>query len=70
MQTKPFWQSKTMWVNGLTIAAMILAFVVDTQTAGGLPLDIDARWLVLTLGVVNIVLRSVTSKGVTGGGDE
>ena len=65
-EPKPWWESKTMWINGLTVAAAILAFVVDTQTAGGLPFDLDPRWVALGLGVVNILLRMTTSQPVSG----
>ena len=64
---KPFWQSKTMWINGLTVLAMILAFVVDTQMAGGLPFELDSAWLVLILGIVNILLRFVTNQPISRG---
>lgn len=64
---KPFWQSKTMWINGLTVVAMILAFVVDTQMAGGLPFELDSAWLVLILGIVNILLRFVTNQPISRG---
>jgi hypothetical protein len=62
---KPFWESKTMWINILTVAAMILSFVVDTQMDGGLPLDLDPRWVAMALGIINIILRAVTNQGVT-----
>lgn len=62
---KVWYESRTLWVNGLTVVAMILAFLVETQTANGLPFSLDARWLVLGLGIVNIVLRSVTSQPVS-----
>jgi hypothetical protein len=64
---KPFWESKTNWVNGLTVLAMILTFVLDTSMAGGLPFNLDARWIALGLGVINIWLRSITNQPVTRG---
>lgn len=64
-ETKPFWESRTLWVNGLTVIAMILAFLIDAQSANGLPFDLDARWIALALGIVNIILRSVTSQPVS-----
>lgn len=65
VEAKPFWESKTMWINVLTVVAMILSFVIDTHMAGGLPLDLDPRWIALALGIVNIVLRSVTNQPIT-----
>lgn len=65
MEPKVWYESRTIWINTLTVAAMILSFVVDTQMAGGLPFDVDPRWVVLALGVINILLRSVTNQGVS-----
>lgn len=65
MEPKVWYESRTIWINTLTVAAMILSFVVDTQMADGLPFDVDPRWVVLALGVVNILLRSVTNQGVS-----
>lgn len=62
---KIWYASKTMWFNGLTVAAMILSFVIDTSMDGGLPFSLDPRWISLALGVVNILLRAVTSQPVT-----
>lgn len=64
-EPKVWYESKTLWINILTVAAMILSFVVDTHAAGGLPLDLDPRWVALALGVINIVLRSVTNQPVS-----
>jgi hypothetical protein len=65
VETKIWYQSKVFWINILTVAAMILSFVLDTQMAGGLPWDLDPRFIALALGVVNIVLRSVTNQAMT-----
>lgn len=65
VEPKLWYESKTLWINALTVIASILAFIVDTQTAGGLPFEIDPRWVVIALGVVNIILRSVTNQPVT-----
>lgn len=63
--SKPFYTSKTIIVNALTVAAMVLAFLIETQTVNGLPFSLDARWLVVILGIVNIILRSATSQPVS-----
>jgi hypothetical protein len=68
MTAKPFWQSKTIWFNVLTIALAILGFLMVTQSAGGLPFNIDSRWLVLVAGIGNIFLRFITNAPVTSGG--
>ena len=64
-EPKIWYTSKMLWINILTVAAMILSFVVDTSMAGGLPLDLDPRWIALALGIINIILRSVTSQPVS-----
>ena len=59
------WESKVLWVNGLTIAAAVLVWLVDTQTAGGLPFELDARWIAFILAAINFALRFVTNAPVT-----
>jgi hypothetical protein len=49
---KPFWKSKTFWLNVLAVAAAY---------AGYLPVE-TAAWAVP---LVNVLLRFVTNQGVT-----
>jgi hypothetical protein len=65
MDAKVWWQSKTVWFNIVTIALAILGFLMVTQAAGGLPFDIDSRWLVLVSGIGNIILRFLTNQPLT-----
>ena len=57
METKPFYSSKTFWVNILACVALVVqsqtGFVVslEEQTAG--------------LAIINLVLRAVTSTGLS-----
>jgi len=58
---KPWWQSKTLWVNGLTLIATIAAAFgidlgLDEQTKGTLVLG--------ALAAVNVILRLVTREPV------
>lgn len=61
METKRWFQSKTLWVNFLTILAGGLAYLaspdakMDAQTAGN---------IAVALGIVNSLLRLVTDKPV------
>ena len=59
---KPFWQSKTIWVNMVAVAAAL---------AGTFGIQLDAVFqgqiVALVMGVVNIVLRFVTKEAVTSG---
>ncbi len=67
VEVKSPWESKTLWLNGLVILAALLVWLVDSQTSGALPFDLDARWLAFILSAVNFALRFATSQPVTGG---
>jgi len=56
MNTKPFWTSKTMWINVLAVVAMVV------QQQYGFAIDPETQ--VAILGVVNLVLRIVTKSAV------
>lgn len=62
MDSKPFWASKTLWVNVVAVVAAITG-------ALGLNLGLDPETQVAVvggiMGVVNIVLRIVTKTGVS-----
>jgi len=53
MDSKPFYASKVFWVNFLT---MLIAIVSLVQESAVLPPD-AAKYLLLGVGVLNIVLR-------------
>ncbi len=53
----PF-MSKTLWINGLTLVAGILALVQGVTSP---------EWLIPALAGVNIVLRFITTGGITPG---
>ncbi len=57
--SKKFWQSKTFWVNVISI----IAILVQTQTG----FVIDAEKQVIVLGVVNTILRFVTKEQIVWG---
>lgn len=62
METKPFWASKTLWVNAIAmVAAVSGAFGVD------LGLDPETQTAIVggVMAVVNIVLRLTTDKAVS-----
>lgn len=61
-----FWlQSKTILINLGVIAVAILSFLLTTQSNGGLPFYLDPRWIAIAIGILNIILRSVTKQPVT-----
>lgn len=56
-EDKPFWKSKTLWLNALTIGGGALAKMLGVEFSGD-----DA---VLVLGFLNVVLRLITKGAVT-----
>lgn len=60
--TKPFWASKTLWVN-------VVAFVAAVSGAFGLDLGLDAETQTALVGgvmaIANIVLRLATKTSVS-----
>lgn len=54
--TKVFWKSKTFWVNTLGIAGGILTALSGELATGG---------AITIAGMLNIVLRIMTQKGIT-----
>lgn len=67
VEVKPFWQSKTIWINALTILGAFLLFLMGSSEAGQLPFPLDLRWVVFIQGVINLALRFLTTAPVTGG---
>lgn len=62
METKPFWASRTLWVNALAFAAATTGAVgVDL----GLTPEVQASIVTGVMAVVNIILRFVTTTGVS-----
>ena len=53
METKPFWASKTLWIN----AALMLAGLADLASATPFIPSAALPYLVFAAGVVNLVLR-------------
>jgi hypothetical protein len=54
---KKWWTSKTLWLNAIAIAAIVLQGVTGSEM-------LDAQAQAVVLGVVNFVLRLVTSESV------
>lgn len=57
---KNFWQSKTIWANVLAI----LAAVAASQGIDVTP-EVQGQVVAAGMGVMNIILRSVTTTGVS-----
>ncbi len=61
--SKPFWQSKTFWINLLAIVGAL----VGGDAMGA---EVQAEVVAVIMGAVNLVLRYMTDTGVTlKGGD-
>ena len=56
---KPFWKSKTLWFNILSVVAMIVQYLVDNQM-----FTAYAKWELLAIAVINFVLRLLTNQGI------
>ena len=65
-QVKPFWTSKTLWVNLIALwASVAVALGLDL----GLDDEVQASIVGGVMAVVNIILRLMTSSGVRVGRD-
>ena len=63
-ETKPFWASKTLWVNVVGLSTSVaLAFGLDL----GLDDEMKASIVGGIMSFVNIILRLMTKAAVTGG---
>lgn len=58
--TKPFWQSKTLWFNVLTVIVTIILDITKTVTFT----PAIATALTSIVGVVNVILRLITTTAI------
>lgn len=61
--TKPWYASKTVWLNAIGLLVLVLGIVIDNATPLALPPQALA-WLGVLLAVANGVLRFVTSQPI------
>ena len=59
MDSKPWYTSKTLWVNAIAFAALLVQ-------SFGTGFVIDAEHQIGILAVINLVLRLVTKTGISG----
>lgn len=62
-EPKPWYQSKTIWLNAVTFAAGMLAVI---QVTPNLLPDSATPWIVLALAGCNLLLRLVTGEPLAG----
>lgn len=55
---KPFWESKTFWVNVIAILILVGDYLFTNQI---IPVEVGA----LVLGILNIILRFVSDKTIS-----
>ncbi len=61
MDSKPFWASRTLWINAIALVAAVTgAFGLDL----GLDAETQTALVAGVMAVVNIVLRLVTDSAV------
>jgi hypothetical protein len=53
---KPWYQSKTVWINALTLTALILSTIMQWPD-----LQAYATYIAYALTIVNIILRFITT---------
>jgi len=71
MTPKPWYQSKTVWAQLITLAVAIASLFVEplVLTQLGLPpvlADHYRAWLLMVIAVLNVLLRFVTSQPLAG----
>ena len=59
---KRWWESKTIWANALTTAVGVIGVVMGSDWIAEYPQV--ASILVMVVGVLNVVLRTITDKPV------
>ena len=64
-ESKPFWASKTLWVNVLALAAVLAGVFGVESVATFLNAEGQATVVATIMSIVNIVLRLTTSTKVT-----
>src|SRR5262245_5176420 len=63
MNGKSWWESKTLWINGLTLALAILVAATSVMSPEGEPV-IPANvmpYVMMAIAIVNVVLRFLTN---------
>ena len=63
MDPKAWWGSKTIWFNILTLVVAVLMAVSESPILAEYPQATEV--LLMVVGVINLILRSVTSRALT-----
>lgn len=62
---KAWYESKTLWVNGLGLVILVVGIILDSAQVLALPTQALA-WLGVLLAIANALLRFATNKPLAG----
>lgn len=71
MNTKPAWQSKTIWLNGAVFVLALAIYIVRGIQAGEFSawISVDQETIAMVLTLLNLILRFVTTQPITVSGN-
>ena len=61
-EAKPWYTSRTVWFNAIILILTVALYVLQGAMSGAISLPVSTEVLVFITGVVNLVLRFVTSQ--------
>lgn len=64
MEAKPWYQSRTIWINAAVVVLGLVMYVLNGVQTGEVALDLDADTVAMLMGIIGIVLRSLTNQAV------
>lgn len=64
MEAKPWYQSRTIWINAAVVVLGLVMYVLNGVQTGEVALDLDADTVAMLMGIIGIVLRSLTNRAV------
>jgi len=65
METKPWYQSKTIWVNLITLLISIIGIVITSATDLGISPEVVVVLTGVIVPVLNLFLRTITEQPIT-----
>jgi hypothetical protein len=58
---KPWYKSKTIWINLATFVAGVAALLPELE---GVVNEVTYSYLLVGIGIINVALRAMTDKGI------
>lgn len=66
-QAKPWYKSKTVWFNVATVVAAVLTGIESMlNVLAPVVSPVVMPWILFGVGLANLVLRTITTEGLTG----